>query len=404
MRASRLITLVVIIAGLVVRPAPAQLSPSLEARAQLSSGPGGEPWHGTSVLAADLRFDRPFLSLSGTGELHADDDRWRGSAGVTGALRSPALGPFQLSLSGDLLRPHRPEVDQHYQFTGTARASLSRGEWGVWAGIDGRRIMQHASGASASPSLGGWRQLGAALLSVQLAPRRAQVTGTDVRIVPRRDSMFNDTLGHWEVFERTDGAVDSSRVPSAGSWSDAEARLLWARGRISLDATIGGRFAAEHVDRSLWAQLRGLYAISSRFAIIAGAGSEPADPVAGWERRSFATLGVRLLDSPAPRMLPAPGVRPVPAAFQLLAGRADAYLIRVRVLHAHSVELSADFTDWRPIALTRVSPDWWQVSAKIAPGTYHVNIRVNGDRWTAPPGTPAIEDEFNGTVGLVVVP
>jgi hypothetical protein len=230
------------------------------------------------------------------------------------------------------------------------------------------------------------------------------VTGTDVRIVPRRDSMFNDTLGRWEVFERTDGVVDSSRVPTAGSWSDAEARLLWARGRISLDATIGGRFAAQHVDRSLWAQLRGLYAISSRFAIIAGAGSEPADPVAGWERRSFATLGVRVLDAPAPRMLPAPGVRPVPAEFQLLPGRADAYLIRVRVPHAHSVELSADFTDWRPIALTRASTDWWQASATIAPGTYHVNIRVNGDRWTAPPGTPAIEDEFNGTVGLVVVP
>jgi hypothetical protein len=32
-----------------------------------------------------------------------------------------------------------------------------------------------------------------------------------------------------------------------------------------------------------------------------------------------------------------------------------------------------------------------------------VNIRVNGDAWTAPPGTPSIEDEFNGTVGLVVV-
>jgi hypothetical protein len=401
MRASRLLALVASIAGIMAHPAPAQISPSLEARAQLSSGAGGEPWHGTSVLGGNLRFDRPWLSLSGTGELHADDDRWLGSAGIAGALRTPALGPFQLSLSGDLHRPHRPDADQHYQFTGTARASLRRGEWGVWAGIDGRRIMHRAS---SSPSLGGWRQLGAALLSVQLAPRRAQVTGTDVRIVPRRDSMFNDTLGRWEVFERTDGVVDSSRVPTAGSWSDAEARLLWARGRISLDATIGGRFAAEHVERSLWAQLRGLYTISSRFAIIAGAGSEPADPVAGWERRSFATLGVRVLDAPAPRMLPAPGVRPVPAEFQLLPGRADAYLIRVRVPHAHSVELSADFTDWRPIALTRASTDWWQASATIAPGTYHVNIRVNGDRWTAPPGTPAIEDEFNGTVGLVVVP
>jgi hypothetical protein len=32
-----------------------------------------------------------------------------------------------------------------------------------------------------------------------------------------------------------------------------------------------------------------------------------------------------------------------------------------------------------------------------------MNLRVDGDRWTAPPGTPAVADEFNGTVGLVVV-
>jgi hypothetical protein len=74
MRASRLLALVASIAGIMAHPAPAQISPSLEARAQLSSGAGGEPWHGTSVLGANLRFDRPWLSLSGTGELHADDD------------------------------------------------------------------------------------------------------------------------------------------------------------------------------------------------------------------------------------------------------------------------------------------------------------------------------------------
>jgi len=28
---------------------------------------------------------------------------------------------------------------------------------------------------------------------------------------------------------------------------------------------------------------------------------------------------------------------------------------------------------------------------------------VNGDRWVAPPGLPTTDDDFNGTVGLVVI-
>jgi len=32
-----------------------------------------------------------------------------------------------------------------------------------------------------------------------------------------------------------------------------------------------------------------------------------------------------------------------------------------------------------------------------------MNVRVNGDSWTAPPGLPAANDDFNGTVGLVVI-
>jgi hypothetical protein len=39
----------------------------------------------------------------------------------------------------------------------------------------------------------------------------------------------------------------------------------------------------------------------------------------------------------------------------------------------------------------------------MTPGTHRVNVRVNGDAWTAPPGMPAVNDEFNGRVGIIVV-
>jgi hypothetical protein len=39
----------------------------------------------------------------------------------------------------------------------------------------------------------------------------------------------------------------------------------------------------------------------------------------------------------------------------------------------------------------------------IAPGMHRVAIRVNGDEWTPPPGVSTVPDEFQGTVGVIVV-
>jgi hypothetical protein len=32
-----------------------------------------------------------------------------------------------------------------------------------------------------------------------------------------------------------------------------------------------------------------------------------------------------------------------------------------------------------------------------------MNVRIDGDQWRAPPGMATVADEFNGTVGIVVV-
>jgi hypothetical protein len=34
---------------------------------------------------------------------------------------------------------------------------------------------------------------------------------------------------------------------------------------------------------------------------------------------------------------------------------------------------------------------------------HRVAIRVDGDAWTTPPGIAAVQDEFQGTVGIIVV-
>ena len=35
-------------------------------------------------------------------------------------------------------------------------------------------------------------------------------------------------------------------------------------------------------------------------------------------------------------------------------------------------------------------------------GVHHINIRIDGGPWIAPPGLPSIRDGFNGEIGVLV--
>jgi hypothetical protein len=47
--------------------------------------------------------------------------------------------------------------------------------------------------------------------------------------------------------------------------------------------------------------------------------------------------------------------------------------------------------------------DEWEVTLAISSGMHRVAIRIDGDKWTTPPGIAAVADEFQGTVGVIVV-
>jgi hypothetical protein len=96
-------------------------------------------------------------------------------------------------------------------------------------------------------------------------------------------------------------------------------------------------------------------------------------------------------------------VRPTAAAFQIDDAEHGTRRLRIRVPSARSVELSADFTNWQPVSLRHVDGDQWETTLVIAPGMHRVAIRVDGDAWTTPPGIAAVQDEFQGTVGVIVV-
>ena len=81
----------------------------------------------------------------------------------------------------------------------------------------------------------------------------------------------------------------------------------------------------------------------------------------------------------------------------------DLHSIRVEAPNVRSVEVTADFTDWQPIGLRLSDENIWEVTVRITSGVHRVNVRLNGGPWIVPHGLRAEEDEFGGSVGVLVV-
>jgi hypothetical protein len=221
------------------------------------------------------------------------------------------------------------------------------------------------------------------------------------------DSMPNDTTG-WDHFERT--ITDTSSRYSLFSASQLNARLDWSRGRMALNASLSTsrptwdrRDSAEtRTGALMWGSVNASFTLNNRLALVAGAGTLPETSKHPGGSR-FVTLGLRV--SPAALLrepLPA-SVRPQASSFAIEPIEPGLYRFVLRVPGARTVELSGDFNQWTATAMTQGAPDVWEVAMPLNGGTHRVNVRINGDRWSAPPGLPTVRDEFNGTVGILVI-
>jgi hypothetical protein len=246
-------------------------------------------------------------------------------------------------------------------------------------------------------SAGTWRQFGSAVVSLSLSSFGTTDPGSP------GGSHFEK-----QFIQGVDTAItilvrDSARAGSRHDWRDAQLGFHWAGGRLALQATVGTRFAAASVPNETWGQATGSLSLAPNIALIAAAGIQPSSAAYGLPRARFVDLGFRLAPSALlhPRL---PGfVRPTVAAFQVENGANGQRTLRIRVPDARSVEMSGDFTSWKPIMLKRSDSDSWTATLAIAPGLHRLAIRVNGDAWTPPPGIATVPDEFQGTVGVIVV-
>jgi hypothetical protein len=201
-------------------------------------------------------------------------------------------------------------------------------------------------------------------------------------------------------------------------YTDLQVSLSLETRGTELGALIGSRLGDQLTTLSRhatsWASLSATRRLRNRLALSLSGGSYPIDPTQGFPGGRFVSLAVRIVTGDRAPSLPPPtqvGVAPETpsapgiASFNASRDRQGVLTITVAASGADLVEVSGDFTNWVPMALTRDPSDAerWIARLPVGPGKYQINIRINGGKWVVPPGILSMLDEFGGTVGLLVV-
>jgi hypothetical protein len=391
---------------LIASRAHAQASAGASLGTLLERGPGSE-WRPASAMWQSARLDSRWTRLDADGLVLGSR---RGSIdledlAVAASLAPPPVGLFRWStsvaLDGSRDVLGRMQSERRVE-SALSVAALGGGAWAGMGAVQGTNV----SDGAVKPLLllGLWRPVGRALFSVTTSTRRLHVSSNSVqvRLTTFRDSTFNDTTGHWD-FSSAKTLADTVLRERDVRWTELEARAAWSSSRLAIDARLSARPRFAGTPSEMWGRVTATMGIASRLALVAAAGRDRSLTAIGGAPSHFMSLGVRVAPAALMRPTPAPHVRPVASAFRLDPSGAGHYRVTIHATSARTVELSGDFDAWKPIGMEQTAPDVWETTLALTPGTYRVNLRLNGDRWTAPPGLPATEDEFNGTVGLLVV-
>ena len=280
--------------------------------------------------------------------------------------------------------------------------ALGRLHWadrdvGFWlgAGVGGVAQRNRFPSALLQGDVGVWRRLGRTVYSVTATPTRL-------------------------------GAASAEDFPLRGdgdrlAFVDYAASMRWQHPAAEVVATAGYRSAlstARLAGAPRWLEVWTTLWFTRRLALVGGVGAFPTDVQQGLPGGRYASAALRIATGRPP--VNDPLVRAeltVPYEInRLRRGRADASrftvgtnaltglrVLTVQVSGAGEVELMGDFTDWLPVRLSPAGRDVWRVELPIAPGVHRVNLRVDRGPWTAPPGLTAVDDEFGGRAGLLVV-
>lgn len=216
--------------------------------------------------------------------------------------------------------------------------------------------------------------------------------------------------------------VTPTRLQGEVTYTDAEATISRFGTRADLYASVGSRVLSG--GNASWASAGITYRIMSWLGLAAGAGTYAPDYTQGIPGGRFISAAVRFspgssastYNSAGADIGAQPPTQPVlsedapPAAEKFsafsvgrIAGSGDIREVRIRAPGASAVEITGDFTYWEPVQMRNAGNGWWVASLNLPAGIYHMNVRADNGSWSVPAGLTAIQDEFTGSVGILVI-
>jgi hypothetical protein len=368
-------------------------------------------------FAPSFQFDLPYARIAARGAAFLSEQNLQIADGiVSGTFTTPTVYGVRAEMIGNASRAVDERSLGSDQVDVQTRIHVPfRQAGGLWFGGGVAKPWRVAVISSADVLDGGvWGKLGDGSSKFGMATLTATFTNFSFsKVASVRDSSTALSCAPSGVGAlATTNALDDGAGTACerqSRFSDMEAVLRWEVGPLEMSAQGGYRLGDSYdvtPDSRRWSSARATIWLNDRIAIIGGGGRQPALPLRGLPSRSFGMAGLEIAYSPVSRTA-LPVALPhaiLVKKFEMQPGTGDMRKMVIRVGGVERVDVMGDFSDWSPLTLVRRGRDLWELNVPLSPGMYHINVRVDGGPWTAPPGIPTMHDGFSGDVGLIVVP
>jgi hypothetical protein len=316
---------------------------------------------------------------------------WSAQALAAGSRFTEPRGPFRGELSAQL------ESNSHRGTLRTAQAIaqgrghlVGGGDRGLWLGAGAGHAWRSPEGGTLlRADVGAWAQLGDATLRLTAMHNTVRTSTRVVTAAPNLEAQVIDTRS-------------TSVSKGAIRYLDTEAHLSWSRARVAMDAVAGRRLVRDGGHANTWL-LGGSVMLTERLALVGSTGASAFDLAQGLPGGRYATIALRVTTRPGGPLELRSRSRASARVMETWREQDGTVLLVVHAPRARRVELMGDFTDWRPLVMRREADDHFAARIRLPAGSYRINVRVDGGTWTAPPGTTAVPDEYNGAAGLLVI-
>jgi hypothetical protein len=211
------------------------------------------------------------------------------------------------------------------------------------------------------------------------------------------------------MYDGSSWDADGSSMASAGvlrqRLHDVSAEASLVHARFSVGAFSGQRVGGQSIGNRTWGGGWAQLPLLAGLALTARHEVTPSDPSRHLPSQRLTSLGVRLLGGLPFRSgaRESAALRPV-ARLTLVPLDTARRVIRLHAPFAQEVEIAGSFSDWTPLALAPVRDGWWEAVVLLPPGLHQINWRTDGGSWRVPPGLETMRDDYDGTVGVLVIP